>query len=248
MEKWKKFFYLTTLWESEQRPIWKSWKLIWYEKCICICWKITWVNRSMLKWPDKKSRWVKSCWCHRRNTALVNISLAQEKNTTHWMSYTPFYNIYQWILRRCYNKNDTSYKNYWWRGIECVWNSFEEFKDDMYNSYLEHIMFYWKNTSLDRIDVNWNYCKENCRWATQQEQSLNTRWNVRYNWRWEDLTLTEILNKEWLSIDRRIVWWRLKHWRDLEDAVFTDSTLYHKWIKIWIDRTRSSVKSGYEGK
>ena len=30
-----------------------------------------------------------------------------------------------------------------------------------------------KDTTIDRIDWNWNYCKENCRWATYKEQYLN---------------------------------------------------------------------------
>ena len=46
----------------------------------------------------------------------------------------------------------------------------------MYESYLEHIKkFGKKNTTIDRIDNDGNYCKENCHWATAKEQSLNVR-------------------------------------------------------------------------
>ena len=44
----------------------------------------------------------------------------------------------------------------------------------MWVSYKNHVDEYWeKDTTLDRIDVNWNYCKENCRSATRMEQMHN---------------------------------------------------------------------------
>jgi hypothetical protein len=46
----------------------------------------------------------------------------------------------------------------------------------MWESYEIHVKEYWeKNTTIDRINPNLNYCKENCRWATWKEQSLNKR-------------------------------------------------------------------------
>lgn len=50
----------------------------------------------------------------------------------------------------------------------------------MYDSYKEHCEKYWeKDTTIDRIDRNWNYCKENCRWATYKEQADNKKTTIK---------------------------------------------------------------------
>jgi hypothetical protein len=68
--------------------------------------------------------------------------------------------------RRC---NDKSNENYGGRGIsvESEWHDLDNFIADMGEP--ED----WQ--SLDRIDTNKNYCKENCKWSTDHEQSLNVR-------------------------------------------------------------------------
>ena len=88
----------------------------------------------------------------------------------------PLYNVYKGIINRCRYINCKDYHRYGGRGVKMEWNNFVEFKRDMGKSYLAHIKKYGKqNTSIDRIDTNKNYCKENCRWATTKQQSLNRR-------------------------------------------------------------------------
>lgn len=75
---------------------------------------------------------------------------------------------------RCY-RNTIRKKYYKDKGISVERNTFQDFINDMYESYLEHCKLHWeKNTTIDRIDNDWNYCKENCRWATYKKQSINT--------------------------------------------------------------------------
>ena len=92
----------------------------------------------------------------------------------HGMRHTRFYNIYKKATSRCRNPNDKDYHHYGGRGIIFEWPDFISFKNDMYESYLEHTKEYGEqDTTIDRIDVDGNYCKENCRWATRKQQSLN---------------------------------------------------------------------------
>lgn len=90
----------------------------------------------------------------------------------HHMRYTSEYKSWQHMKARCYNQNNKKYDNYGKRGITVCdrWlESFQNFYDDMGDKpKIDGIKF-----SLDRIDVNGNYCKENCRWATEEEQSNN---------------------------------------------------------------------------
>ncbi len=114
----------------------------------------------------------KSCGCER----LKNL---KNRCITHGMSDSREYCIWKHIIQRCYNENCPEYKNYGGRGIVMCdeWKvSFANFFDDMGECPPDK----W---SIDRIDVNGNYLKTNCRWADFIEQNNNTRTNkyLEYN-------------------------------------------------------------------
>lgn len=89
---------------------------------------------------------------------------------THNMSFHREYGIWGNMIYRCTNKNSHLWDLYGNRGISVCdeWFSFEKFISDMGLSPSE-------NHSLDRIDVNKGYFKDNCRWATPKEQARNRR-------------------------------------------------------------------------
>lgn len=104
--------------------------------------------------------------------------IGNKNRQTHGMKKTRFYSIWIGMKTRCLNKNHVWYKHYGGKGIKICkkWLVFQGFYDDMFQSYLDHVSrFSEKNTSLDRVDGEKNYCIENCRWATKLEQSMNTR-------------------------------------------------------------------------
>ncbi|MCI6457126.1 MAG: hypothetical protein MSA56_05365 [Clostridium sp.] len=92
-----------------------------------------------------------------------------------------FYQIWSDMRKRTTNPNSNEWHNYGGRGITSDdYKYFIDFYDDFYSSYLEHKNQYGeKNTTIDRINVNESYIKENIRWSTQAEQQNNTRKQLR---------------------------------------------------------------------
>ena len=97
----------------------------------------------------------------------------------HGLAHSRFYNIFGKVKARCNDPKNNRYAIYGGRGIKCLWNSFMAFRDDMYESYLKHVQdFGEKNTQIDRINVNGDYQKSNCRWANLSEQARNKSSNT----------------------------------------------------------------------
>jgi hypothetical protein len=99
------------------------------------------------------------------------------KNTKHGYARrgmkTPTYKAWESMFRRCTMKSQDSYEIYGGRGITVCeeWKSFETFLHDLGEKP--------DGYSLERIDVNKGYSKENCKWIPLRHQYWNkrtTRW------------------------------------------------------------------------
>ncbi|MDP1513110.1 hypothetical protein L8C07_26415 [Paenibacillus sp. CMAA1739] len=123
----------------------------------------------------------KSCGCLNRELAANRIR--KNHKVTHRMSGTRFYHIWKGMIARCEKPKTNGYKNYGGRGIKVCekWHVFENFMNDMHSKYLDHAKLHGEdNTSIDRIDVNGDYHKDNCRWETMSSQCSNRRKTKKY--------------------------------------------------------------------
>ncbi len=137
-------------------------------QCVCSCGNTI---KTILEYIQQGD--TKSCGC-------LKTAGFQKMITKHRFSKTRFYGIYNAVRQRTNNPKTIGWKHYGGRGIKCLWNSFPEFHKDMYKNYRRHVRLYGeKQTTIDRINPDGNYCKQNCRWATRKEQG-NHRRNTRF--------------------------------------------------------------------
>jgi len=85
-----------------------------------------------------------------------------------------FKSLFNNMKTRCNNPNYEKFHRYGGRGIKCDYEYLIDFYDDFYDLYLKHVEQYGESeTTIDRIDVDGDYTKDNIRFATLLEQSRN---------------------------------------------------------------------------
>lgn len=129
----------------------------------CVC-----GNKLEVLSTSLRSGHTKSCGCYKKERD------AETKNKIHGKSSTNEYKIWRSMKQRCLNPKNKNYRHYGCRGIK-VCNRWLEPEGKGFLNFLEDMGERPEGMSLDRINVNDDYIKENCRWADGSQQAMNKR-------------------------------------------------------------------------
>jgi hypothetical protein len=163
--KGKRFGRLLVLRQSLKRS--KTGFLLW--KCRCDCGNIKIVIGTNL---TRKNN-TESCGCLQK----------EGNNFKHGFKNTKFYGIWHSIKTRCNNINNGNYRWYGKRGItyDPKWETFLGFKEDMYMKYLyAKKQLKIKVPTIERMNVNDNYCFKNCIFIPLSKQGGNKTNNRKF--------------------------------------------------------------------
>lgn len=200
---WFKCNNLTVIkWQYHKIIKWRN-RLFVESKCKC--------GNKVEHWWDVISNY-KVTWCWK---------CKYSKSRKHWMHKHPLYSIYAEAKQRCNNKNHKMYKYYGWRWIKCERENFVDFYEDMWPTYKKWL-------TIERVNNNGNYCKENCKWETMLTQMNNTRRNHLITYRWKTQTMAQWSRELWIRYDtirNRIN----NYWYSIEDAF--KNINYITWVE-----------------
>lgn len=214
----EKFGLLTVVSKNEEESTKHATK---YD-CICDCGNATIVMAAKLN-----NGHTKSCGCLRKQSPA---------NKTHGLRNTPTFACWANMKNRCEKDYIQNFDNYKARGIsyDPRWENFINFLQDMGEAP--------EGMSLDRIDVNGNYCKENCRWVDRSMQMHNRRKMKMRN----ENTYSEYVGVSWSETSRKFVSKLVKNGkvvhREYFDSEYEAAVAYDNISEVYLGDRPNNTK------
>lgn len=162
--------------------------------------------------------------------------------TTHGEWHTRLYGIWSGMKRRCYVTTCKAYKYYGGRGIKVCneWKDYIPFRDWA----LSH--GYTEKLTIDRIDVNGDYCPENCRWSTYLVQQNNRRNNHIIEYQGKEYTTAELAREH--GISSSVLSTRLRKGWPIEEALNKEDFRgkgFKKVLKLYKGQGKENTLEGW---
>lgn len=179
-------------------------------KCKCDC------GNEVVVWGlSLKSGNTRSCGC-------IHKEQLSERSRTHGLKpgNDSTYNSWACMKSRCNNPNHPDYHYYGGRGIthDPRWADFKNFFEDMGPKPDDSL-------TIERIDNDGNYCKENCKWGTRKEQARNKSNNRIFTCSGRTMTLAEWAEE--LGVSHNTIYGRLERGWSLEKTLTTKARSYN---------------------
>lgn len=194
----------------------KNRKSYWKVKCDC-------GNEKIVRSDTLKK--ITSCGCVKKEQDKINLFITNN----HEMTRHSVYSIWHAMVSRCHNPNDHAYNDYGGRGIKVCegWQDIKKFAKWADEQGFEK----GKNLSIERIDVNGNYCPDNCCWIERTLQPRNRRNTIKFSINGIEKPLSEW--SELKRIDHSLVLARYeKGCRNPEDLFYKGNLQQRDTIKV----------------
>lgn len=119
------------------------------------------------------------------------------------------------MRRRCFDPTNNRWEHYGGKGITICpeWNDYVLFREWAMSS------GYNDDLTIDRIDVNGNYCPDNCRWVDAKTQANNVSRNHIIEYEGKKMTMSEFAG--YLGISYSALQHRIERGWDMKSIVTT---------------------------
>lgn len=161
--------------------------------------------------------------CHSRKTREETSTRVAARG--YYKTHPDEYPGYVAMKGRCNNPRKSDYSYYGGRGIKVCDSWMESF-----DNFIKDMGPRPDGRTLDRIDVNGNYCKENCRWATFEEQCNNTRRTVKIEFEGQEMSLSQW--ERYVGVNKNTISYRLKNGWTVGEALGLEERPAKEEIKL----------------